>query len=239
MFFFFSNLERCIAVSSPFLAKRYCTVRSARISVFTLIAVALIIFSSTFPIIYDQDHRPNRKKCFIRPHLAFIHRAYQPIILYGIPDLLLLSNFYTLYVLFKRRKEQKRLSDITQSNIRVSDVNSNRKQRQLTIMLVTVNLAFYLFQTPTMIKYITAYTSVKFSETGELKRLFLFLKISVSVLQLNNAVSKFRLDLLLIFTLDEFYILLSGWSTFSTGNSPNISHTRKSSNYFLSSIYSL
>ncbi len=183
------DLERCVAVSSPFLAKRYCTVRSARTSVFILIAVALVIFSATFPIIYHTNDRSNRKKCLIRPNLAFIHRIYQPIILYGIPDFLLLSNLFTIYSLIKRRKEQTRLADTNQMDMRIYDVHSNRKQRQLTIMLVTVILAFYLFQTPGVIIFISEYTQRRDLDINELKRSFLFSQISVLPLQLNNAVS--------------------------------------------------
>ncbi len=182
-----------MAVSSPFLAKRFCTVHSARYSVYTLLTVAIILFSSTFPIIYHTDDSSGRKKCRIRPHLGLIHRVYQPIVFYAIPDILLLSNLFTVYSLIRRRKQQaQRLSDADQCEMRISDVHSNRKQRQLTIMLVTVNLAFYLFTSPAMILYIAEYNPPKHIEITKLKRSFVFSQISVIFLQLNNAVSEFE-----------------------------------------------
>lgn len=183
-------LERCIAVASPFYAKRFCTARSARRSVYILFAVAFLIFSITFPIFYHMDDPSNRKKCHIRSRFALILRVSQPILFYALPDILLLSNFYTIYVLIQRREEQKKRSltnDFTE--MRISDVQSARKQRQLTIMLVTVNLAFYLFTTPAMILYIAEYFPPKNPQLSKLKRSFLFSQISVIFLQLNNAVS--------------------------------------------------
>jgi len=73
--------------------------------------------------------------------------------------------------------------------MRIFDVHSSRKQRQLTIMLVTVNFAFYLFTTPAMIIYIAEYSPPKHSEIDKLKRSFVFSQASVLLLQLNNAVS--------------------------------------------------
>ncbi len=179
------NLERCVAVASPFLAKRFCTVHSARYSIYILLSVAIILFSSTFPIVYHTDDRSHRKKCLIRDHVALIHRIYQPIVFYGIPDLLLLSNLFTVYSLIQRRKQ----SNDKKLDIRITDVHSNRKQHQLTIMLLTVNFAFYLFTTPAMIIYIAEYSPPKHYEINKLKRSFLVSQISVILLQLHNAVS--------------------------------------------------
>jgi len=110
--------------------------------------------------------------------------------MYGIPDLLLLSNIFTMYSLIRRRKQQEcRLSVHDQIEMRVSDVNSNRKQRQLTIMLVTVNLAYYLFTTPAMIIYINEYSPPNKLEIRALKRSIILAQFSVLILQLHNAVS--------------------------------------------------
>lgn len=181
------NLERCVAVSSPFLAKRFCTVNSARYSVYILSAVSFIIFSAAFPIMYDTDSI--RKKCIIRSYAELFHRVYQPIVLYGIPDVLLLSNIFTIYTLFRRKKQQHQ-QNTENIEMRVSDVNSSRKQRQLTIMLVTVNLAFYLFTTPAMIMYIAELDPPEpNTKLPILKRRWLFSQLSVLLLQLHNAVS--------------------------------------------------
>ena len=186
---FFFSLERCVAVASPFLAKRFCTAHSARYSVYILISVALLLFSTTFPIVYHTNENSHHKKCVIRHQYGLIHRVYQPIVLYGIPDLLLLSNLFTVYCLFQRRKQQKRLSGDESSELRVTDVHSNRKQRQLTIMLVTVNFAFYLFTTPASIVYIAESSPPKHREISKLKLSILFSQTSVLILQLHNAVS--------------------------------------------------
>jgi hypothetical protein len=184
------NLERCVAVSSPFLAKRFCTVYSARYSVYILFIVSFIFFTSTFPIIYATDS--NRKKCIISVHLDLIQRVYQTIILYGIPDLLLLSNIFTVYTLIRRRIQQNQQHENNEKlEMRVTDVNSNRKQRQLTIMLVSVNLAFYLFTTPAAILYIAEYSPSKHADIHTRKRRYLLSQISVILLQLPNAVSYF------------------------------------------------
>ena len=149
-----------------------------------------MLFSITFPIFYHTSNSVNRKKCRIRSNYQLILRVFHLVAFYAIPDILLLSNFYTIYLLIRRRKEQKKrsLSDDA-CEMRVSDANSNRKQRQLTIMLVTVNLTFYLFTTPAMILYIAEYFPPKNPELDKLKRSFLFSQISVIFLQLNNAVS--------------------------------------------------
>ncbi|CAF0722525.1 unnamed protein product [Adineta ricciae] len=181
------TLERCVAVASPFLAKRFCTAHSARYSVYILVSVALLFFSTTFPIVYHTNENSHHKKCVIRPQYGLIQRVYQPIIFYGIPDLLLLSNLFTVYCLFQRRKQQKRLSGDESSELRVTDVHSNRKQRQLTIMLVTVNFAFYLFTTPASIVYIAESSPPKHREISKLKLSILFSQTSVLILQLHNA----------------------------------------------------
>jgi hypothetical protein len=110
--------------------------------------------------------------------------------------------------------------------MRISDVHSNRKQRQLTVMLVTVNLAFYLFTTPAWVMYILELSPPKHQEITKLKRSFLFAQISVVLLQLNNAVSYLcienKTDYLTVFSLDKFYILLFCWTTISSNNNSNI-----------------
>ncbi|CAF1365565.1 unnamed protein product [Adineta steineri] len=181
------TLERCVAVASPFLAKRFCTVHSARYSVYILISIAILLFSATFPIIYHTDVTPKRAKCKIRPAFGLIHRIYQPIVFYVLPDILLLSNLFTVYSLIQRRRQQKRLSNDDKFELRVNDVHSNRKQRQLTIMLVTVNFTFYLFSTPALIFFIGEYTPPKHPEINKLKRSFFFTQTSVLLLQLHHA----------------------------------------------------
>lgn len=150
-----------------------------------------MIFSITFPIFYHTSGNFKRKKCRIRSSFELILRVFHPIAFYAIPDILLLSNIFTIYLLIRRREEQKKRSSADDScEMRVSDPNSNRKQRQLTIMLVTVNLTFYLFTTPAMIIYIAEYfPPPKNPELAKLKRSFVFSQISVIFLQLNNAVS--------------------------------------------------
>jgi hypothetical protein len=158
---------------------------------YILLAIAITFFSVTFPFIYEINGTSKSKKCLIRSGVRLIIRIYQPILLYAIPDLFLLSNFFTVFALCRRRHRLSSayLNDENKSEIHISDVNSNRKQRQLTIMLVTVSLSFYIFSTPAMVSYILEYHSKKGRELNEIKMHFLFSQISVTLLQLNNAVS--------------------------------------------------
>ncbi|CAF1437930.1 unnamed protein product [Rotaria sordida] len=153
-------LERCVAVRSPFLAKRFCTVNSAR-----------------------------RSMCLIRSNLVLILRIYQAVLFYAIPDLLLLSNLFTIYTLCRRtqRLSSSCLKDEQKLDIRINDINSNRKQRQLTIMLVTVSLSFYLFTTPAMVMFISEYHPSQHKDINKIKQNIFFSQISVILLQLNNA----------------------------------------------------
>ncbi|CAF4722791.1 unnamed protein product, partial [Rotaria socialis] len=98
-----SMQERCIAVASPLLAKRFCSVNSARYSVYILVTIAIISFSTAFPIVYNIRGDPIKKKCTIRKDFQLALRIVQPIIMLGIPDILLLSNFFTVYSLIRRR----------------------------------------------------------------------------------------------------------------------------------------
>ena len=89
----------------------------------------------------------------------------------------------------RKQQQQQRKSDTENLEMRVNDVHSSRKQRQLTIMLVTVNLAFYLFTTPAIAIFITESSAPKTREINKLKRSFLVSQISVLLVQLHNAVS--------------------------------------------------
>lgn len=197
---------------------------SARYYVYFLLITTITFFSVTFPIIYDIKGDIKRKKCVIRPNYGLVHRVYQPIVMYGIPDVLLLSNLYTVYSLIRRHMQQS--SNNENLDMRVSDVNSNRKQRQLTIMLVTVSLAFYLFTTPAMIIYIAEYSPPKHRDLYKLKRSFLVSQMSVPILQLHNAVSLkikiYKYHNSFFFNLDKFYILLCIGATLSSSHNGNI-----------------
>jgi hypothetical protein len=187
-----------VAVYSPFLAKRLCTVSSARQSMYILLSISILFFSISCPFIYHTDDKISRYKCLIRPRAVLILRIYQPILFYAIPDILLLSNLFTVYALCRRRQ---RLASVCSQNddkleMRVTDVNSSRKQRQLTVMLVTVSLSFYLFTTPAMILYISEYFPPNDRKLSKRKSAFLFSQTSVVLLQLSNAVSYFILKIL-------------------------------------------
>ena len=75
----------------------------------------------------------------------------------------------------------------------VNDVNSSRKQRQLTIMLVTVSLSFYLFTTPAQYFYFQELKVPTHRNLRKTKRSILLKQISVVLVQLNDAVSKYRI----------------------------------------------
>ncbi|CAF0935475.1 unnamed protein product [Rotaria sp. Silwood1] len=183
------TLERCVAVYSPFLAKRLCTVNSARKTIYIFLTISVIIFSVKFPFVYDLKHAFVKKKCHVHSNSGLILRIYQPILFYAIPDLLLLSNLFTVYALCRRTKQLASafLKDDGKSDMRINDINSSRKQRQLTIMLVTVSLSFYLFTTPGTIIFISEYNPVRHNDLSKTKRNFFISQISVILLQLNNA----------------------------------------------------
>jgi len=185
------SLERCVAVYSPFLAKRLCTIHSARHSMYILLTISIILFSGTFPFFYQIDNPSKNQKCLIRVKFRSILRIYQLILFYAIPDLFLLSNLFTVYALCRRQEQlsSMHLNNGEKFEIRVNDLNSNRKQRQLTIMLVTVSLSFYLFTTPAMIMFITESQPTKHRDIEKIKQTFLFSQIMVIFFQLNNAVS--------------------------------------------------
>ena len=189
--FAFCNLERCIAVNFPLLAKRVCTVHSARLSMYILFTFSFLFSSLTFPFIYHQNEALHNLKCSVRSEYKLLIRIYQPILMYGLPDLFLLSNLFTVYALFHRDHQLSSSSttDDHKSDLRVADPHSSRKQRQLTIMLITVSLAFYLFTAPAMIAYIHESFPQKHRDLKKMKREFLFSQISVLLLQLNNVVS--------------------------------------------------
>ncbi|CAF3421870.1 unnamed protein product, partial [Rotaria sp. Silwood2] len=92
------TLERCVAVHSPFLAKRFCTRERARYSIYILIVVAFVLFSSTFPNIYTIDKI--QQKCTVRHQYQKIIRIIKPTIFYFVPDILLLANIFVIYELF-------------------------------------------------------------------------------------------------------------------------------------------
>ena len=185
-------LERCVAVYSPFLARRFCTMHSARCSMYILISISAAFFFSTFFFIYEVRGASIHGKCRIKQRVRSFHRIYQTILFIVIPDILLLSNLFTVYSLCRRR-QQLAVSynhQGEQLEMRVSDVHSNRKQRQLTIMLVTVSLSFYIFTTPAMISFITEMYPPKGKRMDRMKRAFLMGQISVFMSELNNAVSR-------------------------------------------------
>jgi hypothetical protein len=158
---------------------------------YILLAISIIVCSGTFPIIYQIKNTSPNHKCLVRQQAVLILRIYQPILFYAIPDILLLSNLFTVFALCQRRHRLSLTYSTTGNKIEihVNDINSNRKQRQLTVMLVTVSLSFYLFTTPAMIMYVTEYQPPKHRELEKIKNVFLFSQISVILLQLNNAVS--------------------------------------------------
>jgi hypothetical protein len=86
------------------------------------------------------------------------------------------------------------INDGKKVEMRITDIHSNRKQRQLTIMLVTVSLSFYLFTTPAMIAFINEFSPNKDKDIERAKRTFLFSQISVVFSELNNAVSTFSVQ---------------------------------------------
>jgi hypothetical protein len=182
------TLERCVAVHSPFLAKRFCTTERARHSVYILLFVAFILFSSTFPVIYTIDKI--QQKCGVRHRYQKIIRFVKPTIFYFVPDLLLLANLFVIYELFMaKRQRTQTLMNPENAIHQLNAASFNRKQQQLTIMLVTVSLSFYVFTTPAIIDYIRQINPPKHHDVKQLKLRFLMMNLSVFWLQMSSAVS--------------------------------------------------
>ncbi|CAF0785806.1 unnamed protein product [Adineta steineri] len=180
------TLERCVAVRSPFLAKRFCTTERARSSIFILILFAFILFSSTFPFIYTIDKI--QQKCGVRYRYQRIIRFIKPTIFYFVPDLLLLANLFVIYELFMaKRQRQQTLMNPENAVHQLGAVSFNRKQRQLTVMLVTVSFGFYLFTTPAIVDYIRQMNPPKHHDVKRLKLRFLMTNLSVLWLQMSSA----------------------------------------------------
>lgn len=183
------TIERCVAVHSPFLAKRFCTIQRARYSVFILILVALVLFSMTFPIFYTVNRR--QEKCLVRARYQTIIRIIKPTIFYFIPDLILLINLFIIYELFKARRQRTQTLINPENAIhQINAASFNRKQQQLTIMLVTVSLSFYIFTTPAIIDYIRQRHPPMHRDVKRIKMRFLTTNLTVLWLQMSSAVGE-------------------------------------------------
>lgn len=238
------HLERCIAVHAPLLAKRFCTMTSARHSMYILLTVIIVFLSSTYPFVYYTKDPHHVEKCAVRPNHRSKHRILQPLLFYGLPDIFLLSNLLTVFALCRRHQRfpLKSCDEKRQSDSRVNDPQSNRKQRQLTVMLITVSLSFYLFTTPAMIAFINELFQKKTRDLTRMKQNFLCGQISVLLLQLNNAVSRKLSPDSFVFSngcLDEFSLLFIYWSTFSSSDTTNISRIFRQTSTLFSSLCSL
>ncbi|CAF4566620.1 unnamed protein product, partial [Didymodactylos carnosus] len=176
---------RCVAVHSPFLAKRYCTVQRARYSVYILIFLTFIFFSSTWPIVYKTNY--THQKCLIRVNLQKVTRYVKPVMFYFIPDVLLLANLFVIYELFLASKMRKKTLMNPETSVHINAANFNRKQTQLTIMLVSVSVSFYLFTTPAIIDYILQINPPQNRNIKKLKSRFLRNNLTVLLLQMNSA----------------------------------------------------
>jgi hypothetical protein len=181
------TIERCIAVHSPFLTKRFCTIRRARYSVYILILISFIFFTVTVPFVYKLDIR--QKKCSVRRQYQTLIRIIKPTIFYFIPDLILLINLFIIYELcMARRHRTQTLINPENAIHQINAASFNRKQQQLTIMLVTVSLSFYLFTTPAIIDYIRQRNPPKYRDIKRLKMRFLGTNVTVLWLQMSSAV---------------------------------------------------
>jgi len=181
------TIERCIAVHSPFLAKTFCTIQRARYSIYVLILFALIFFSSTFPIVHTLDRRQH--KCIVRKQYQTLIRIVKPIMFYIIPDMILLINLFIIYELFMARRQRSRTLINPENAIhQINAALFNRKQQQLTIMLVTVSLSFYLFTTPAIIDYVRQRHPPQYRDVKRLKMRFLRTNLTVIWAQMNSAV---------------------------------------------------
>ena len=184
------TIERYITVHSPLCAKRICTVQHARYSVYLLIFIASMFFSITFPFIYTVDKI--QQKCGILEQYQTLIRIVKPIIFYFIPDIILLLNLLIVYELFAtRRRRAQTLVNPENATRAIDGASFNRKQQQLTVMLLTVSLSFYLFTTPAIVDYILQRYPPKYRDIKRLKMRILRGNLTVLWLQMSSAVSSF------------------------------------------------
>ena len=182
------TIERCIAVHSPFSAKRLCTIQRARHSIYILIVIDFLLCTVSFPFIYTVDE--SQRKCGVRKQYQTILRIVKPTIFYFIPDIILLINLFIIYELFiARRQRANTLVNPENAVHQIDAVTFNRKQLQLTVMLVTVSLSFYLFTTPAIIDYIRQRNPPTYRDVKRLKMRFLRTNFTVLWLQMSSAVS--------------------------------------------------
>ena len=174
--------------------------------------------------------------CRGKPQFARFHKIFQFTLFYGLPDLSLLSNIFTIVTLFRRRRRQERLSANTNSGMlemRVNDVHSSRKQRQLTLMLVAVNLVFYSCSTPAVIEFLNRKHDAPPASTDREEKIRILRGYAAVLLQqIPNAVGRpwrfvFPLDDDLFSLLDEFYFLLSRRWTIPSGHTGNFPQLRQ------------
>lgn len=174
-------------------------------SIFVAIAAALCLV--TAPIFYDMNRPRNVTRCTFRNSSLELVAITKPIVFIIIPDIFLLLN---LLIVFKFLQRHRLLLASSHngpalSESRVIDQNSQRKQRQLTIMLVAVSLSFYLFTTPAAIQF---FHKRKYpAPRGNIERTkmkFLVGQICVILIQFSNAVSLTQYYLVHLFTIQLF-----------------------------------
>jgi hypothetical protein len=183
------TLERCIAVHWPFVAKRLCTTSRARLSMNILLVTTFIVFTIVYPLIYTIDRK--QQKCGIQRQYQILLRFIKPIVFYVIPDLILLINLFIIYELFVARRQRTRTLINPENAVhQIDTVSFNRKQQQLTIMLVSVSLSFYLFTTPAIVDYILQRHPPTYRDIKRLKMRFLRTNLTVLWLQMSSAVSQ-------------------------------------------------
>lgn len=182
------TIERCIAVHSPFSAKRLCTIQRARYSMYILLVIDFLLCTVSFPFIYTVDE--SQRKCGVRQQYQTILRIVKPTLFYFVPDLILLINLFIIYELFiARRQRAHTLVNPENAVHQIDAATFNRKQLQLTVMLVTVSLSFYLFTTPAIIDYIRQRNPPTYRDVKRLKMRFLRTNFTVLWLQMSSAVS--------------------------------------------------
>ncbi|CAF5006656.1 unnamed protein product [Rotaria sp. Silwood1] len=182
------TIERYIAVHSPFLAKRFCTIEHARYSMYTLIFLTFIFSSLSFPLVYTINK--NKIACDLREQFRALFRFVQPAMFYFIPGLILLVNFFTIYELLiaKRQRTQILINPENATNS-INAISFNKQQTVLTIMLVTDSLSFYLFTIPACINYMLWKNLSYDIDTKEYEMRYLISNLTNIWRQMNSAVS--------------------------------------------------
>ena len=214
-------IERYVAICQPFLAARFCSVTKARVFIVTIFVFAVLCRLANFwenRITSSYDTSTNRTVVYHEAtELSYdsVYTTVYPWVVDGV--LASIVPFLLLLILNVRLIwEVRKSTQYIQRNLMVAgSANSavQREELQITIMLISVIIVFFLCQAPYVIY--TATTSInKFAIMGS--NIMLFRAVTTLLLVLKSAVNfilycwfseKFWATLKKIFCMDQCLLM--------------------------------